>query len=442
MTDRSAKVREALRGGDPAAAMRELRLGGEEPDLAEAAPLVAEIAAAVGFDDLARAARALAGAPGGAGPLYAYGYACIERGVPFLAVPALTEALRLAVEPAPTRGLFGRVRRQPAPEPRAILAELAVALEDEERHAEAVDVLERHQGILRDWPDRYLLAYNAVMAGDLDRARRTLDALPPAGTDWQSAADRLHRALDRAAVAAPAGGPGHQDLRAWHFVLTGGLLGTLSPYGFTAGMTGRYAYLGDSYDQCRHGLDRLRLILDAAGLRPRSVSLLPDRPSRALGLAAARLFGLPAEPYRQGTPDTLVVAYDLSEVDEALVPGLRARAAGEVLYEHATCWTSPPPVSADVSTLLVQVVRAPWDAATRYVPGGEPVEEPADARPAEELAAEICAADPGPDAGDGDTPPDLDEALADFTRAVRGRWLAGPRDRVRSSGPVRSSRFD
>ncbi|GHH62686.1 hypothetical protein GCM10018781_10950 [Kitasatospora indigofera] len=442
MTDRPAKVREALRGGDPAAAMRELRRGGDELGLAEAAPLVAEIADAVGFEDLARAARALGDAPGGAGALYAYGYACVGRGVPFLAVPALAEALRLAVGPPPSRGLFGRARRQPAPEPQVILAELAVALEDEERHAEAVDVLERHQGILRDWPDRYLLARNAVLAGDLGRARRTLDALPPGGPDRQGAADRVRRALDRAAVAGRTGPPGLQDLRAWHFVLTGGLLGTLSPYGFAAGMTGRYAYLGDSYEQCRHGLDRLRLILDAAGQRPRSVSLLPDRGSRALGLAAARLSGLPAEPYRPGTPDTLVVAYDLNELDEALVPGLRARAAGEVLYEHVTCWTSPPPVSADVSTLLAQFVRAPWDAATRYLPGDDPVEEPADPRPAEELAADICAADPGPDTGDGDTPPDPDEALAAFVRAVRGRWLTGPRDQVRSSGPVRSSRFD
>ncbi|MEV0411768.1 hypothetical protein AB0I68_13460 [Streptomyces sp. NPDC050448] len=43
--------------------------------------------------------------------------------------------------------------------------------------------------------------------------------------------------------------------------------------------------------------------------------------------------------------------------------------------------------------------------------------------------------------GDGQTPADPDEALRSFTAAVAAGWLAGPRDRVRSAGPVRSSRF-
>nr|WSX48614.1 hypothetical protein OG409_06435 [Streptomyces sp. NBC_00974] len=63
--------------------------------------------------------------------------------------------------------------------------------------------------------------------------------------------------------------------------------GTLSPYGYDAGMTGRYAYYGDSHDACRRGLARLRLALDATGRRPASVSLLPGRSDRILGPAAA-----------------------------------------------------------------------------------------------------------------------------------------------------------
>jgi N-acetylglucosaminyldiphosphoundecaprenol N-acetyl-beta-D-mannosaminyltransferase len=40
--------------------------------------------------------------------------------------------------------------------------------------------------------------------------------------------------LDRAAAARAISRLDHQDLRAWHFVLTGGVLATLSPYGFEA----------------------------------------------------------------------------------------------------------------------------------------------------------------------------------------------------------------
>ncbi|MEU6238690.1 hypothetical protein [Kitasatospora sp. NPDC047058] len=423
-----------VESGDPGAAMRELRSAAPDLPAAQVAPLVERLAVDGGFDDLAEAARTLAAKPDHPGALYQYGYACVGRGAAFLAVPALTEALRAAT--APPRGLLAKVRGR-ADQRLPIIAELAIALEDEERHAEAVTLLRDQDALLRDWPERYLLAYNALMAGDATAARTAFDRLPAEAGQWQPAADRLRRSLDRAAaVAATAqpGGPdplGHQALRAWHFTLTGGLLATLSPYGWEAGMTGRYAFLQDSYALCREGLERLRLILEATGTRPHSVSLLPGRADRALGLAAADLLGLPAQPYRPGTADTVVVAYDLSEADGELLSLLNERAPGEVLYEHATCWTEAPGVAADVCGLLGQTILAPWEPL-----GGEP-----DERTAEELAADIRTADPTPDPGDGGTPADPDEALAAFARAVAPRWLEGPRDRCRSSGPVRSSRF-
>ncbi|WP_326847003.1 hypothetical protein [Streptomyces kaniharaensis] len=443
-----------LEAGDPHAVLRELRSLADDVPAAQVAPLVQRLAADSDFDDLAEAAGRLAAGATGPVALYKYGYACVERGVPYLAVPALAEALRLAAAEVregekAKRGLFGRSK--PQPDNRLpILGELASAYEDEERHAEAAAALRGHETILRDWPERYLLAYNALMSGDRTTARATLDGLSGPDDQWRPAADRVRRALDRADAveSAAAGmpsaasgstppGPGplsHQDLRGWHFALTGGLLATLSPYGFAAGMTGRYAFVQDSYELCRHGLERLRLVLEATGARPRSVSLLPGRADRALGLAAADLLGLPAQPYRPGTEQTVVVAYDLNDIDgigPETLAALRERAVGEVLYEHATCWTDTPPVSADVNGLLGQTVAPPWQML-----GGEP-----DERPAEALAAEILAADPVQDEGDGDTPPDPDEALAAFAHAVRDRWLTGPRDRCRSSGPVPSSRF-
>ncbi|WP_254897645.1 hypothetical protein [Kitasatospora sp. NA04385] len=136
-----------------------------------------------------------------------------------------------------------------------------------------------------------------------------------------------------------------------------------------------------------------------------------------------------------------MVAYDLNEVDGELLSALHERAPGEVLYEHATCWTDTPGVSADVCGLLVQRIVAPWEPRMAVDEDGEVTHAPADGRPAEELAREILAASAEPDDGDGATPPDSEEELARFAARAAATWATGTRDRIRSSGPVRSSRF-
>lgn len=187
-------------------------------------------------------------------------------------------------------------------------------------------------------------------------------------------------------------------------------------------MTGRFAFLGDTHDTCRRGLARLALALDATGRRPAMVSLLPGRSDRILGLAAATVLALPAVPYEPTRTDTLVVAHQLGEEDLAL----QDRTDGQIVYEHATRWTSPPPVSADFSALQAQFVTEPWKE---------------DTRPEEEIARDIAAADPTADEGDGATPPDTDEAFRAYAAALAPGWLTGPRDRIGSAGPVPSSRF-
>ncbi|GAA1169989.1 hypothetical protein GCM10009664_41820 [Kitasatospora gansuensis] len=420
--------------GDPQGAMRALRAAADGLPSAELAPLAGQLAAAAGYDDLVEAAAALAGRPDGAAQLYDFGYACIERGVSQLAVPALRQALTVSLSRPPRRRLFGRGR----PSPRQVLLELAVALEDGQRHAEAVTLLQEHDRLTADWPDRYLLVHNALMDGRLDLARQVFGSLGAPDEDWDEPADRIRRTLARATDATPAD---RQDLRGWHYTLTGGLLTTLSPYGFQAGMTGRWAYLRDSFESCRHGLDRLRAVLAATGRTPASVALLPDRGSHALGLAAARLLGLPTAPYRPGTPGALVVAYDLNNCDPELVAELFERAPDEILYEHATCWTDSPAVSADISTLLAQVAIAPWESGMAFTEDGEPKDDPADERSPEQLADAILADAAEPDEGDGETPADPEQALTAFAARVNGSWLTGSRDRIRSAGPVRSSSF-
>jgi hypothetical protein len=423
-TPMSADIWELVNAGDVSAVMRRLRFEAGQLPVAELARIVEQAARLAGFEDLQNASSALAAEPEDPQALYDFGYACIDRGASYAAVPALSAALSLV------------------PDAPMILGELVVALEEMGRHADAVAVLGEREATLRDWPERYLLVFNAVMAGDLPLAFQQFGRLSmPEDTDWLPARERVRRMLDRAAIARDVTALDHQDLRGWHFVLTGGVLSTLSPYGFAAGMTGRWAYVGDTYGSCLRGLHRLRLILDAAGRVPQAVSLLPDRSSRILGLAAAEVLGLPAEPFAAARPDTVVVAYDLTEVDEEILAGLRDRAPGQVLYEQATCWTEPPAVPADVSTLLRQAGTEPWGEVLRATPDGDAERTPADERPAEQVAADIVRADAGPDEGDGETPPDPDEALTRFAAAVTGQWLSGPRDRVPYSGPVPSSRF-
>jgi hypothetical protein len=424
---------DSLESGDVPGALRQLRAAGEDQPLAQVAQVVRRAADSAGFDDLAEAAATLAADPDSPRALHGFGYACVERGVSYLAVPALREALR---------------RSEGAP---AVLRELVSAYEDEGRHRDAVDALthqaERHAGRFADWPDRYLLVFNAVMAGDLDLARRVHALLgAPENEVWLPARDRQDRVLARAADAERAAPLDPSDLRGWQYVTSGTVLGTLSPYGFASGMNGRYAWLQDDVDQCLRGLLRLRALLEATGARPRSVSLLPDRDSQILGLAAAEVLGLPAEPFESGRPDTVVVAYDLDGLaahdgGPELVGDLFERAPGQVLHAHASCWTDPPAITADSVGLLHQSIVAPWAERLRQGADGGVEKGPADARPAAEIAAGIVAADPAPDRGDGEGPADTDAEFTAFATAVRGTWLRGDRARVRSAGPVPSSRF-
>ncbi|MRH93068.1 hypothetical protein GFY24_37575 [Nocardia sp. SYP-A9097] len=409
-----------LAEGDVPGTVRALRFIAETTPVRELAEITNSLARAVEFEDLATAAAAVGADPSDSKALTALGYECIERGISFLAIPVLREALRLEPESSMAR------------------AELVTAFEDEHRHGEAVEVLLAHESMLRAWPERYLLVYNSILSGQLERAETEFAKLPPPEDErWLFARDRVAGMLTRGAAAGAVAPLDWNDLRGWHFTLTGGYLGTLSPYGFTAGMTGRWAYLGDNPELCRYSLDRLASILNAAGRQPHSVSLLPGRSDRILGLAAAQLLGLPTRPYAPESTDTLVVAYDLAELDQDLVRTLNQRADGQILFEHATCWTRPPAVSADISGLLVQRITAPWEPGLRV----DEQAPQADSRAEAEIAEEIVRADGTPDTGDGETPPDTDDSFTAFVAATRDTWLRGPRTPLNSPGPVGSSRF-
>jgi tetratricopeptide (TPR) repeat protein len=433
------KAQSLLDSGDIPGLLLHLRGHGEALPVGEMARLVAGAARLAGLDDLAQAAAAVAAAgTGGPGPedvlaLYNFGYACIELRIEYLAVPPLARALELAPDAAP------------------VLSELVAALEQDGRHARAVAVLEEHESVMQ-WTHRYSYVYNALMAGSLAKAAAGFSRLPePEDAAWIPAREKVRRMLARAEIALAVTPLDYLDLRGWHYVLTGGVLGRLSPYGFAAGMTGRFGWVGDSAAGCAAALQRLRLILDAAGAVPESVALLPDRSSRILGAAAAVTLGLPAADFDPGRPaaHSLVVAYDLTQTDPDAVADLRWRAPGQIVFERATCWTDPPRVTADISGLLGQSVASPWAGRPRIAEDGTVGRGLADDRPAEILAAEIVYATPEQDEGDGCTPPDPDEGLRRFVEAVAaaaprehdGGWLGGLREWIPDPGPVPSNRF-
>ena len=235
-----------LEAGDAPAAVRSLRASADDLPVRDLAEFTSAVARAQGLNDLATVSEALREQPDSAQACYDFGFECLEVGAPHLAVPALRTARALAPAAAPA------------------LWELVSALEDQERHADAVRELRAWRGGLPDWPGGYLLAYNALCSGDVDTAREVLDHLStPEDDSWDLAHDRITRMVDRAETARAAGALDSRDLRGWQFALTGSILGHLSPFGFDEGMNGRFAYLGDGYAACRNGLLNLAAVLPA-----------------------------------------------------------------------------------------------------------------------------------------------------------------------------------
>jgi len=128
---------------------------------------------------------------------------------------------------------------------------------------------------------------------------------------------------------------------------------------------------------------------------------------------------------------------------------MRQRAAGQVVFERATCWTDPPFVTADISGLLSQTIVPPWAAQPRRLDDGTAGQGPADDRPIQAIAAEIIHTTPEQDDGDGSAPPDPDQDLLRFVETVTapgarerdGVWLGGIREYIPDAGPVPSNRF-
>lgn len=423
------EIRRLIAAGEDSAAYTKLRdlLGwpvGKDIAAAELPVWIAmlgELAGRRGAHPLAEQVDAVVRDPDSPDRLYSLGYALIDAGVPTVAATLLWRCLALVGDSE------------------EVVCELVSSLESALLYPDALAVLEQQPALrARSFLTRYLYGFNAAMAGQLDITRSVLPSLEAASPETTSMRATLSGMVERAERIAGAAPLDARDLRGWHHVITGGLLLHQSPYGFEDPMHGRYAWLADSYAMIALGLARLAALV--APLQLPCVYAPPGRDHEILAHAAAQKLGIPiAEWPAVGVPAPgLVVAYDLSDIPHAHVTQLVPRRAEQVLFAHATPWTHDSAVAADVTTLLVEVLRPPWGekaAIDRFT--GEPSITPADARPPSEIAADIVATEPlGADELDADQP----ERWAALVAAAWPPTL-GPRARSWAGGPVSSSRF-
>jgi len=383
--------------------------------------LVGELAARRGANGLADLAYAAVRDPDSPDQLYDLGYALIDAGAPAIAATILWRCLDLVGESE------------------EVVCELVAALESALSYGDALAILDAHPALrARSFLCRYMYAFNAAMTGRLELVRSELPGIAPDSHDAEDMAASLHAMIARADRVAGVCPLDARDLRGWHYVLSGGLLAHQSPYGFDEPMHGRYAWFADTLAHVAFGIARLGELV--RGLELPCVYAAPGRDHEIVATAAAAKLGLPLAPWPViGVPAPgLVVLYDLADMPEAELPKLQQRRPDQIVYAHASPWTTDSPIAPDVTTLLYQTLVAPWgesmviDPETRQVTTAPP-----DDRPVEAIAAELAAS----------ATLDASELTADDVPRWQGLvarvWPPepGPRVRLRAGGPVPSNRF-
>lgn len=366
-----------------------------------------ELAQRRGATTLAELAADVVRDPDSPDRMYRLGYELVDVGLPEIAASVLWHCLALVGESE------------------EVVCELVSALESALRHGEAFAVLDEHPDLrAHGYLPRYLYAYNAAMSARLAVTRATLPTLastePDTAVLHATIAGIVERA-DRVEAITPLDA---RDLRGWHYVLTGGLLAHQSPYGFDEPMHGRYAWLADSIPLIAAGLERLHKLVRDLGLP--CVYAPPRRDDEILAEAISLRLGIPRAPWPAvGVPAPgLVAVYDLHHLPLHFAPQLEQRRPDQILFAHASPWTTDSPIAPDVTTLLYQSLVSPWA-------------EPDDERSIETIA-KVIAESPGLDA---------DEMIADeaarWDALVAATWppRPGPRSRLWAGGPVSSNRF-
>jgi len=401
---------------------------GDVETFADAMTLFTRISQQFGNEDFTTKAHNVAQQPEDVQSLYDFGYALYEESLFGFAASVLARADKLA------------------PGQPGIVSELVCALESDNRNFEAVRILGSYPNLAEEhYLFAYLLSFNSLMAGDLATARSTATTLGKLETE-EAHPFMTARIIDILARADKLEGVSPldvNDIRGWHYVISGSILTELSPHGYPDPMSGRYAYLQDTMENCKQGLMRLQEIIAAKSLQPQCVYALPGRDSGIIAIAAGMLLDLPVQPWPKEGSDrpSVIVAYDFGEVD--IDPASIAQHhPGQLLYSHAVQWTIALPIAPDVTTLLHQMLIAPWGSQSSFDPETQQIKssEP-DTRDASTIAQDIVATTvetPEPTASD-EAPPELS---AEFLAAI-GQFppSSSAREQIWTCSPVKSNKF-
>lgn len=315
--------------------------------------LLGSIAGAMGFEKLSHLAIRAADFPDDPKVLYNLGYELVEVHLPKIAATPLNQAHLMC------------------PQNEAILSELSTAFENAGCYDLAYMNLSCCEEIIKEsFMCRYLLAFNAIMTGRLEECRKAAKSLEdPPDSNYHFMRDRILQFIQRADTVASLSGLDQQDLRGWHYVLSGSVLLHLSPHGFEEAMRGRYAYVQDSFALLRLGMERVRASLQTWGEEVEQVVYFSNRNSEILARAYGALENLPVVSWKEVPPESpgLYVAYDLKDSSSEFLQFIHHRRPGQWLWAHALQWTEDFPLTADFHTYLYQHKVAPWCADSLQV---------------------------------------------------------------------------
>ena len=405
---------------------------GKSKVFADACAVFTRITEQFGDDDFTNRVRYVAQNPNDVQGLYDLGFGLYEESQFGIAAGVLARADKLA------------------PNEPAIVSELVCALEGFNDCQSAVEVLRRYPKLTgKRFLFAYLMAFNCLMSGDIASAVQCASTLPKLTEtdDDEVMAQRIYDFLARAQKLGGVCALDENDLRGWNYGTTGGILTMLSPYGYPQQMRGRFAYIQDSHENIRVGLESLKMIVEHKRVRPKCIFALPGRDSQIVAAAASLVLDLPLEqwPTEDGTTKPgIIVGYNFGKGQLNLEP-LSSHRPGQLLFAHAIQWTVSLPVAPDVVTLQHQMLTAPWESGMRVEEGAvEPTQTQADDRATELIAEEIAELDISSVSMDAavdgeEVPPELSVAFLDtlgpFPRDSGIRQQAWP------NSPVKSARF-
>ena len=421
------QVRQEIDSGDVRSAFQTMRvlfqdlsLADRPDDLSAVLELLEPVAREIGGDEFGDRVHSCCADPDDPQATFDLGCAFLEEGVADVAACLLARTLQFV------------------PEEEDVLAALTFALEQDHRFEDAYKLVRANAA---NHPDsffvKFLLAFNAIMCADLDAARRfAADMSDPPDEDDRDMAESIRAILARGDEVKDKTSLDANDLRGWHYVVTGGLLLHVSPDDVTEEMNGRYAFTTDSYERCKEGLLRLKEVLAVCDKLPTKILALTDRGSEILSIAAGEIFDVPVEPWTVKSGEGLVVAYDLEELEEEAAEALYEHHENQILFAHASCWTEQA-YTPDITTYLYQAQNSPWDTRMQIV-DEDVISLPPDNAEPKEIARRIVEAE-------------LDRCALDDIGRLRSLAVAtGSRAAIRQSkgvrqrlwsGPVQSNRF-